>query len=204
MLCSPGHTTTPVFGWIGGFTLSRPELNQQTFLSHLFAPKKNPKPTGIRKTRLTGTRGGRKKGRLAAFNRMSPLNQELLKQSGQREAYLRGDVSLTNARQQLRATAVTLGIARPPRIPQPPPALFVGTRRQHVEALVARHLKRTYAGAGKKYNARKIDERVPSIPDYVIDYVESWDYPELRQAASPGSPFEVIEGNARYNPFWYN
>ena len=92
----------------------------ESFLAYLFNPKKSPKPKGLRARPLKGLKGGRKAGRLAAYNRMSAINQELLKQSGLRDEYLRGEFSLKEARTKLRDHAVNLGLAKPTR-PKPAP-----------------------------------------------------------------------------------
>jgi len=183
--------------------MPRPGYSTSSFLSHLFNPKRSPQPTGIRKVTLTGIRGGRRKGRLAAFNRMSPISQQILKESGQRDAYLRGEATLGEARKQLRNRAVSMGLARPPRVP---PVTVAPSRRDAINRQVARHLKSTYAGAGKTFNGRTIDANVDNIPDYVIGQVDAWDYEQLKQASRQGSPFEYdrIEDGVRYNPFWYH
>lgn len=184
--------------------MRRPILSDTSFLAHLFSPKKNPQPTGIRKKTLKGLKG-QSKSRVAAFNRMSPVNQELLKRSGLRDLYLRGDASLTDARRSVRPRAVEYGVARPLaanrpvlRVPRPM------THREQVNAQVARHIKRTLADSNKRFNAVKISERVPRIPDYIVEFVGDWDYHQISDAARKGSPFDVIEdGEITFNPFWY-
>src|ERR1700754_1914508 len=93
----------------------RPGLSDETFLAHVFKPSRNPKPTGLRKTTLKGTHN-RSKKRLAAFNRMSAVNQHILSASGQREQYLRGEANLADAKRALRTKAVDRGIVKPLRV----------------------------------------------------------------------------------------
>lgn len=178
--------------------MARPRLTNESFLQYLFHPKRNPKPTGIRKTVLSGLQGGRTKGRLAAFNRMSAPNQEMLRRSGLRDAYLRGEVKLSEARRSLRQTAVDLGIARPL-----PARTVAPTRQQTVEALIARHIKDVLDANGKHYDSQMIDNNVGRIPGIVKPFVGQWDYQAIKDAASEGSPFERIENAIRFNPFWY-
>ena len=185
--------------------MQRPILSDTSLLAHIFGPKKNPQPTGIRKTKLKGKKG-QTKGRIAAFNRMSPVNQELLKRTGRRDEYLRGEISLTDVRKAVRAHAVSLGVAKPtPNMPQLPTRRVQTpmTRRQMVDKLVARHIKITLSDAGRRYSDRGIDERVPRIPSYIVEHVQTWDYAQIKAAAGTGSPFEIIEANNRFNPFWY-
>lgn len=183
--------------------MARPILSDTSFLGYLFAPKKHEKPAGIRKVKLSGTKG-RTKGRLAAFNRMSSTNQELLKRAGLRDAYLRGDTTLVEARRSIRPQAVSLGIARPLPLPTTTTRIApVLSRRQQIDLINARHIKRVVAGAGKKFNGPEVDRRVRFIPDDFVEDIRDWNYDQIRGAASNGSPFETIEENARFNPFWY-
>jgi hypothetical protein len=90
----------------------RPALTDGSFLSHIFSPKKNPLPTGIRHRKIVSTKG-RVKARVNAYNKMPAKNQEVLARTGQRDAYLRGETTLVQARSKLRETAIKLGVAKP-------------------------------------------------------------------------------------------
>jgi hypothetical protein len=179
----------------------RPSLSEQSFLGHVFSPKKNPKPAGIRKTTLTGVKGGRTKGRLNAFNRMSPTNQELLKRAGMREQYLKGEVKLGDAKAALRPKAVSLGVARPGR---PRPGSIRAVIRTPLDARVAAHLKHVVRSAGRPLNTASVDKNVRFIPDDVLPDVETWEYGQVRYAGRPGSEYEVTSDGKPYNPFWYH
>jgi hypothetical protein len=179
----------------------RPSLSDQSFLGYVFSPKKNPLPSGIRKSRLVGTQGGRTKGRLAAYNRMSPANQELLKRAGTRDAYLKGEGTLADARRTLREKAVQLGIAKPLRPRPPKTGNFI--IRTDLDKRVAGYLKQTLIDAGASINPRTIDANVPFIPDQVLPDVLGWDYGQIKYAARQGSEYvTVIDGKTR-NLFWY-
>src|SRR4051812_27593157 len=121
----------------------KPSLTDTNFLAHIFGPKRHPQPSGIRKTHLSGVKGGRSKLRLAAFNRMSPVNQEMLKRAGLREDYLKGNASLSEARRALRPQAVSLGVAKPIRVKGTGGIIYTP-----LDAQVAAHLKRTIRDAG--------------------------------------------------------
>lgn len=179
----------------------KPSLNDQSFLAHLFGPKRNPQPSGLRKTHLSGTRGGRSKGRLAAFNRMSPVNQELLKRSGLREDYLRGNVSLGIARQSVRPQAVSLGVAKPPRPSTSPLSYVIKTP---LDARVAAHLKGTVRAEGRPVNDQHVDENISLAPEDVLSPALGWSYGEFKHAGRAGSEYEsLVDGKTR-NPFWYH
>lgn len=91
----------------------RPKLTADSFLAYIFHPKKNPQPSGLRKTTLTGLKGGRKKTRLNAFNKLTADKQAILTRSGSRDAYLRGETTLTEAKAKLRPEAISKGITKP-------------------------------------------------------------------------------------------
>jgi hypothetical protein len=188
----------------------RPSFSAGNFLAHIFSPKRHAKPSGLRKTALSGLRGGRLKNRLASFNRMDAVKQHVLQESGQREAYLRGEVTFAEAKRSLRPKAIQLGVAKPvrPRGPvvQPVTASRPMTRKEQIEARMAYHLKSVIARAGKRFNPLTIEKNVRLIPEYAQTMVFEMEYPEVAVAASPGSPFEFqrVEDNARWNPFWYN
>src|SRR4051812_49430576 len=182
--------------------MQRPILSDTSFLAHVFGPKRNPKPTGIRKSKpLKGVKG-QTKVRIAAFNRMSPVSQELLKRSGLKESYLRGQTTLSDAKRVMHAQAATLGLAKPgqPAVIRVPRPL---TRREQIDYQVARHIKITLAHSDKRFSPQGIDARVPHIPDYIVEHVKTWDYNQISAAAGTGSPFEIIEEGTRFNPFWY-
>lgn len=98
----------------------RPRYTLDTFLKHIFSPSKNPQPSGLRKHVLSGLRGGRSKARLNAFNKMPAKNQAILDRAGMRDAYLRGDAKLADAKRVLREQAVQKGFVKPlrPRTPK--------------------------------------------------------------------------------------
>lgn len=180
----------------------RPPLSDQSFLAHVFGPKRNAQPSGIRKTHLSGTRGGRTKARLAAFNRMSPVNQELLKRSGLRDGYLRGEYKLGDAKEALRAKAVSLGVAKPRR-PRTPIGPVI---RTPLDERVARYLKIVIRGEGRPVNSQHVDENVKLIPAAGGSYEDTltWDYGQVKYAARRGSEYEIFVDDTLHNPYWYH
>jgi hypothetical protein len=90
----------------------RPPLSTESFLASVFRPSKNPRPVGLRKHTVANTTK-RRTSRVRSYNRFDAVKQEILDRTGNREKYLRGEVSLADARQQLREDAVRRGIARP-------------------------------------------------------------------------------------------
>ena len=177
----------------------RPPLSEQSFLAHLFGPKRNPQPSGIRRTSLTGLKGGRKSARLASFNRMSPVNQELLKQAGLRDAYLRGDAKLSDAKAALRPRGIQLGVAKPLRGGRPNPV-----NRMTLDERVALHLKSTIRAEQRLVNEFTVDRNVRFIPSDVLPEVEHWDYGQIKWAGRPESEYEFIDQGHKRNPFWYH
>lgn len=186
----------------------RPALTEQSFLAHLFSPKRNPLPSGLRKTTLVGTKGGRTKARLAAFNRMSPASQEMLKRSGKREAYLKGETSLSEAKKSLREVAVNLGVAKPLPKAKRKAARVSSSNRSSLDARVFNHVREKLRNAGKAVNETRLDEGIALLDDDVAEDIvrrgREWDYGKIKAAARQGSEIEVmVDGHVR-NPLWYH
>ena len=184
----------------------RPTLSEDSFLKHLFSPKKNLLPTGIRKRPITAT-AGRVKGRVAAYNRMSATSQEILRRSGLRDAYLKGTVGLPDARKVLRDTAVSKGFAKPLRTRATPPA-----KGPSLDGMVAMHVATTLAKHGKLVD-QKFYYRVPFIPPELKPEVLKWDASQIRAYGGHNDPeyyardtdgeLVYIDGHP-FNPLWYH
>jgi hypothetical protein len=173
-------------------------LSDHSFLGHVFSPKKNPVPSGIRKTSLVGLKGGRSKARLNAFNRMSPVNQEILKRSGQRDAYLRGEATLADAKRSLRPKAIALKLARPLRA-KVQPAVRTLTA---LDMQIADRLKSVVREQGKVVNSNNVDRRIKHLKTPTRDMTK-WSYSQFAHAANaPQYTTHDDEGNS-FNPFWY-
>jgi hypothetical protein len=175
----------------------RPALTEDSFLKHLFSPKKNALPTGIRKRPIVSSKG-RSKSRVAAYNRMSAQSQELLRRSGQRDAYLRGDASLKDARAILRETAVGKGIAKPVRRAGKP-APIVGTT---LDGIIANHVIRELKDAGYTPHRANIYDRSQHLPDDIKPDVVKWKVGQIRAYAGDGTNVVIVDGES-FNPLWY-
>jgi hypothetical protein len=177
----------------------RPKLSDQSFLGHLFSPRKYGQPTGIRKTTLKGTQG-QKKGRIAAFNRMLPFKQELLKRSGTRDSYLRGETTLADAKTALRPKGIAAGVAKPVRGSQKPVRMTTDLDRR-----IERYLKIKLPGNVEKYNPRTIEAQNPFLGDMAEEGMLRWDLGEIKYAGREGSEYETVDANGvTHNPFWYH
>lgn len=180
--------------------VKRPKLSDTSFLGYLFSPKKNPLPTGIRKRTLKGAKG-QKKGRIAAFNRMTPAKQELLKRSGTQDSYLRGESTLADAKNALRPQAISQGLARPLRSKKPVVA-------QPMTALDIRVLQYTTGKLrehGKQVNMKTVNAQLPFFGDMADEEMLRWDIGEIKHAGRKGSEYETVDaGGVHHNPFWYH
>lgn len=181
----------------------RPALTEDSFLLHLFAPKKNALPTGIRKRAIAFT-PGRTKGRVAAYNRMSGSSQEILRRSGLRDAYLKGTVRLTDARKALRDTAVSKGLAKPLR-----PRKGKAPAGPSLDGLVAMHVARTLAQNSYPVGP-KFYQRVGYLPEELKPSVLNWSLSQIRAYAGEDNPARdaddelvIIDGQP-FNPLWYH
>lgn len=174
---------------------SRPKLSDESFLGHLFGPKKNPLPSGLRKTTLKGAKG-HTKGRVAAFNRMTPFKQELLKRSGTRDSYLRGQSTLAEAKAALRPAAIAKKIARP---------LKASTRIiTDLDKRIGRYLITKLSGEGKQVNVRTVAEENEYLSVNADEGMLHWDTGRLKHAGRQGSEYEVWDNGVKHNPFWYH
>jgi hypothetical protein len=176
----------------------RPALTDTSFLAHIFSPKKSALPTGLRKTHLTGKNWDQR--RLRAFNRMPAVNQEILKRSGNRDAYLKGTVSLADAKRSLRPKAISLGAAKPVRTKAAKAATI---RRTALDNLVRQHLTKTIRDAGRTVNMRTVSKE----GSYLIatEDMLRWDFGRIRYEGREGSDYEVVDSDGvRHNPLWYH
>ncbi len=185
----------------------RPALTEASFLAHVFSPKKNAQPTGLRKTALK-TSKGRKAARVKAFNRMTSVKQEVLKRSGQRDAYLRGDITFTQAKQRLRAEAVIKNIVKPLRSRNKPNRVY---RPTTTEELLNRIADNIWRHTNTKRHTRRsaIDHNVKSYLDSPTEDMTSWSYDKISSAAKgtqvDGKTYLVFTDNGtKANPFWYH
>lgn len=182
----------------------RPPLSDSSFLAAVFHPKKNPVPVGLRKKKLTSVTG-RKATRLKSYNSMSALNQRILDETKQREAYLRGDISIADAKRALRNKAVDLGIAKPLRTKATPthaPSVRVGDTRTRVLDHLWRQLKgsKTRQPVNIGVLRRGTLMMRPDQLHRALDMLA----PDIKRAANdPEEAIEVSEGKA-LNPFWYH
>lgn len=179
----------------------RPPLSDRSFLAAVFSPKKNPVPVGLRKKKLVGVKG-RSAARLRAYNSMSALNQQVLEKSGQREAYLRGNVTIADAKRALRNTAVDLGIAKPLKPKVPVTTAKVADPRTRV----LDHLWRTLTGTTtrKPVNIGALRRGTLLMSKDQLGRALKMTAPEVKEAGN--NPAEEIEldGGKKLNPFWYH
>lgn len=179
---------------------NRPTLNDESFLRFLFSPKKNQKPTGLRARSLVPGKG-RAKGRVASYNRMSAVNQEMLKRSGQRDAYLKGEISLAEARKSVRQTAVDRGFARP--LPGMQPRRTATARRRNLDAFVASRIVHGLRGEGRNPRVATVVRNVQWLPDDVYDRVDQMSGRDMIAYATDNDN-EILIGGKKFNPLWYH
>lgn len=191
---------------------ARLTLSDESFIRHIFQPSKNPLPVGLKKRHASHGKG-RVARRVRSFNKLAPKQQYILDKTGQREAYLRGDVTVAAARQRLRNEGIREGWAKPPR-----PRISLNDR-------VVDHIATTqYRHTGRMPDAQNLRARVERMtPEQKAKAVDiTWtnlikaakDRSQMRPPpATPsiglgGDDYDE-EGDDYYpdddiNPFWYN
>lgn len=182
----------------------RPPLSDSSFLAAVFSPKKNPIPVGLRKSRLASVTG-RKASRLKSYNAMSALNQRVLAETKQREAYLRGDVTIAEAKRALRNKAVELGVAKPLRpkvtVTGPPTSRAVDKRTRVLD-----HMWRQLTGTKTRQpvNIGVLRRGTLMMSPDQLSRALDMAAPDIKSAANnPEEAIEVAEGK-HLNPFWYH
>jgi hypothetical protein len=177
----------------------RPALTEDSFLKHLFSPRKNLLPTGLRKRPVAFSKG-RTKARVASYNRMNAKSQEVLRTAGLKDAYLRGDASLTDARKGLRSKAVEKGFAKPLRQAK---QAVAKTSRGNIDTAVAAHIVHALKKANFIPNIGRIHNSVPFMPEEDKDKALRFTSAQIRAYAGDSTKLVTIDGEQR-NPLWYN
>lgn len=173
----------------------RPTLTTESFLAHLFSPKKNPLPTGLRARPLKVAKG-RKVARVNAYNKLPAFKQEALKRSGLREKYLKGEATYTDARKILRDVAVSKNVVKPLRTPKPR-RMSLSRARQ---GFIAQHLMSQFRSAGTQYNPATVYAGSSFIED---SDAETIPYSVIKERAK--DPDYMITRNGQtFNPYWYH
>jgi len=175
----------------------RPALSDESFLAHLFSPKKNALPTGLR-ARPVAAAKGRSVARVNAYNKMPAVKQEVLKRSGLRDAFLKGQTTYTEAKKALRPKAVAKGVARPVRAriaAKPKKIDKARARAGYIAQAWAYQLRR----AEKEYNPATVYAGSQFVEEADA---ESLTYAQIKERASDPDYVVTINGNT-FNPYWY-
>lgn len=182
----------------------RPPLSDSSFLAAVFSPKKNPVPTGLRKRSVVSTKG-RKTARVNAFNKMPSINQRVLDESKQREAYLRGDITIADAKRLLRDKAINLGIAKPlkPRVTATP--VTRPSRPGDRRSRVLNHLwdELTASETRSPVNITALRRGTLLMTSDQLTRAVAMAAPEIKAAARNKDEEVEIDGKT-YNPFFYH
>jgi hypothetical protein len=180
-------------------------LTQESFLSYLFHPKTSKRPTGLRRHKVTSVRGGRKASRVRSYNLLDPVKQRVIDSVG-REAYLRGDLTLTEAKRHLRPTAIELGVAKPVksrasrRIAEDQAAVGI------IRAASQRNPFNRKGFEKSRINPRIVRGNVKKLTPSELALARDITYKELEYRATKSDDpryTDVVTGEIR-NPWWYH
>lgn len=89
----------------------RPILSDANLILAVFKPSKHAVPTGIHHTTVKLLKG-RKSARVRAWNKFTPLQQEVIRRTGNRDKYLSGQVTYAEAKRTLRDKGVGAGLVK--------------------------------------------------------------------------------------------
>lgn len=181
----------------------RPALTEDSFLAHLFSPKKNALPTGLRARPIASSKG-RRVARVNAYNKMPAVKQEALKRSGLRDAFLKGEVTYTDARKALRGKAEERGIvkalrARGAKAKTSALSAAIKKRRKEEAYTFSQHLMSQLRRANKQHDPSTVVAGSFYIQE---DDVETLDYEGIKERAKDKN-FEMEIGGHSVNPYWY-
>lgn len=175
----------------------RPALTEESFLAHLFSPKKNALPTGLRARPLAAAKG-RKAARVTAYNKMPALKQEVLKRSGLRDAYLKGEATFVQAKAVLCPKAVEKGVARPIRVRKAKAPVVVRNDRARAGS-IARNAMIELARAEREYDAATI---IAGSTFNQNDDADRLSYAQIKERAKD-KDYEILVDGQSFNPYWY-
>jgi hypothetical protein len=177
--------------------VARPPLSDASFLAHIFSPKKNPRPTGLRHRILKGTKGQRK-ARINAYNKMPAEKQAVIDRTGNRESFLRGEVTFTDSKRQLRESGVQQGILKPLRQRTPP----ISPAQKTYDQAVIEHLKDIGLDELPRWNEKGVRKRLAVTRKETKRPMLSMDRSEFRRNAAR-RPSDFEDDGYDFNPYWY-
>lgn len=145
---------------------TRIKLSIPDALATFFKPRKRGEKTpslGVKKSVLKVT-DGRKASRVRAYNKATAQNQWIIDQSGNRERYLRGEVTVVESRRSLREVAVNLGVAKPVRGSKPvKPVKSGAVIVRHATDVEYRQAVHSTVEFGKSINSQSIDDQLAVV-----------------------------------------
>lgn len=164
----------------------RPALTNQSFLQSIFHPSKYQTPTGLKKRSASKT-SSRNTRRVRAFNNLTPAKQAILDKAGQREAYLRGETTLAQAKDSLRVEAIRHHWIKP--------STKTSSIEHHVSTIVQR-------ATGRNIDPDKLHTHITAMTPEQRREVSGMSFAELQQRASDKDNITETE-DGDVNPFWY-
>lgn len=164
----------------------KPALTNESFLQSIFQPSKYQTPKGLKKRSASNTKG-RNARRVRAFNNLTPAKQAILDKANQREAYLRGETTLADAKDTLRVEAIRHHFIQPP------------TRTTSIEHHISSIVQRA---TGRSIDPDKLHNRVNAMTPAQRREVSEMSFAELQQRASDSDNITESE-DGDTNPFWY-
>jgi hypothetical protein len=177
--------------------MRRPALTDASFLAHIFSPKKNPQPTGLRHRILKGSKGQRK-ARINAYNKMPASKQAVIDRSGNRDKFLRGEVTYTDSKKALRESGVRQGILKPLRIRRPK----ISPGQQIYDDAVVEHFKDVGLDQAERWDERHVRNRLATTQKTLKRQMLSSDRATIRRNAKRRS--DEFADEYDYNPWWYH
>jgi hypothetical protein len=129
---------------------------------------------------------------------MPAEKQAIIDRTGNRESFLRGDITFTNAKRQLRETAVRLGLLKPVRVrPRP-----IGRMQQIYDQAVVEHLKDEGLDQAELWNEANVRARLTRTNRVTKRNILFSTKAEIRRESK--RPARDFEDEYDFNPWWYH
>ena len=179
-------------------------VQSDKFLAHVYSPKKNPRPVGLRKRTVAKT-SARNARRVKSYNAYDAVKQRVIDAVG-RERYLSGEITLVDARRELRPTAISQGAAKPVRPRKSVKELRDVAEENILEIASSRPPTRSNGRDKPPIRRSTVHRNIRVMkPRQLSRAIRINTFDELMDAATDeGEYFVDTDTGEEFNPFWYH
>jgi hypothetical protein len=129
---------------------------------------------------------------------MPAEKQAIIDRTGNRESFLRGDITFTDSKRQLRESGVRQGILKPLR-----PRQRISDGQRRYDDTVIEHLKDEGLDQAERWDEKKTRQRLAVTKRDTKRVILSSDRATLRRQAKRRAD-EFEDDGYDFNPYWYH